>query len=524
MLPAPLSAIRRGRVARTRTTRRAGRMTPAAEPLDFAQFYDSIAPVRRRRQLEEALAAMAAAETFEQWRQAAEAYDQVSGGAEWRAQDDSVYYDAASIRQSMRALRSAREAGDGLLLAELLTEDLYRHLNDFTAAGLYEQALTGTKHLVEEYLQECETSLRWLADWEAPELGRREKLRRFETAYKVFGESALLLSGGATWGFHHLGVVKALFEAELLPPIVSGASTGAMIAAGICARTDDELRALFADPSCLRLDGLRPVSLERALKTGARLDPEHLYEVLLHNCGPWTFAEAYERSGRTLNISVSPTRARQKPRLLTHLTAPDVLIARAAVASSALPGLFPPVVLHKRRPGGEVTEYIPSERWVDGSLHGDLPKQRLSRLHNVNHFIVSQTNPLVLPFMARRAGVGGAIARMFGATVRSQSGVLTDLARRASPAAPVAQLAEQAYALLSQEYTGDIDIHPRLTWKSYRKVVSNPTPEDLAHFIAAGERAVWPQIPKIRDQTRLAATFRACLAKLRRDTPEPPAG
>ncbi|NJN36554.1 MAG: hypothetical protein HC794_05210 [Nitrospiraceae bacterium] len=33
--------------------------------------------------------------------------------------------------------------------------------------------------------------------------------------------------------------------------------------------------------------------------------------------------------------------------------------------------------------------YLDGERWVDGSLHGDLPKQRLSRLHNVNHFIVS---------------------------------------------------------------------------------------------------------------------------------------
>lgn len=460
---------------------------------------------------------MDAATSFDEWHAAASEWDLRSGAAEWRAQDDCSFYDADGLRESLRAIRAARDAADGLKLAAVLTEDLYRHLNDFSAAELYETALTGTKHLVEEYLSECETSLRWLAEWRAPELRLDEKLRRFKTAYDVFGRSALLLSGGATWGFHHLGVVKALFEAELLPHIISGASTGAMIAAGICARTDEELRALFADPSVIRLDGLMPVPLTKTMKTGARLDPEHLYEVLLHNCGGWTFAEAFQRSGRALNISVSPTRARQKPRLLTHLTAPDVLIARAAVASSALPGLFPPVVLHQRAPGGQVVEYVPSERWVDGSLHGDLPKQRLSRLHNVNHFIVSQTNPIVLPFMPRGRGLGAAFAGLVGATVRGQGGVLTDIARRAQPRGPMGQLANQAYAFVNQEYRGDIDIHPRLTWKSYRQVVSNPSREDLRRFISEGERAVWPQVAKIRNQTRLGAAFHECVAKLQGD-------
>jgi TAG lipase/steryl ester hydrolase/phospholipase A2/LPA acyltransferase len=481
-----------------------------------AQSIHVSAAMGSRRKLKSTGAAMEAATSFSEWREAAAEHDACSGAEAWRAEDTSTHYDASSLRESIAQLSSAREADDGLRLAGLLTEDLYRHLNDLASPDLYERAFCGTKHLVERYLTESETSLRWLAEWEAPELARSEKLRRFELAHKVFGRSALLLSGGATWGFHHLGVVKALLEQGLLPHIISGSSTGAMIAAGVCARNEEELHELFAKPEDMRLDGLVPMGAKRSLSAGAWLDPEKLYEVLLHNCGDWTFAEAFARSGRTLNISVSPTRHRQKPRLLTHLTAPDVLIARAAVASSAMPGLFPPVVLHKRGQSGEVVEYIPSERWVDGSLHGDLPKQRLSRLHNVNHFIVSQTNPVLLPFVqhGRKRGMRATVAGLLGATVRGQGGYAADLARRATPSGPVSQIANQAYAFVNQEFSGDIDIHPRLTWESYKKVVSNPTYEDLERFIVEGERAVWPQVSKFQNQTRIGRAFRECVSAL----------
>lgn len=40
---------------------------------------------------------------------------------------------------------------------------------------------------------------------------------------------------------YHLGVVKTLFEHGLLPRIISGASVGAVVAALVCVRTDEEL-------------------------------------------------------------------------------------------------------------------------------------------------------------------------------------------------------------------------------------------------------------------------------------------
>lgn len=62
-----------------------------------------------------------------------------------------------------------------------------------------------------------------------------------------FGASALLLSGGASNAYHHLGVAKCLLEHDLLPRHISGASGGALIGALLCTHTDEELRSLLND-------------------------------------------------------------------------------------------------------------------------------------------------------------------------------------------------------------------------------------------------------------------------------------
>ncbi len=471
----------------------------------------------RRSPLDEADRALDAAQTYAEWQSAAEAHDRLSGAESWRAEEESPFYDAPLLRTDTADLRALRLRGDGLALIRALTDSVYRHQADVGAPELYAEALAGPKRLVSAWLDEADASLRWLAAHPIPGLDAAEKLRRFEQAWKVYGRTALLLSGGATWGFHHLGVVKSLFEADCLPHILSGASTGAMVAGGICCRTDAELADLFAHPEQMRLDGLLSVGARRMLQTGAWLDPEQLKAVLRHNLGDWTFGEAFARSGRALNISVSPTRTRQKPRVLSHLTAPEVLVANAALASSALPGLFPPVELSARGPDG-VRPYSPGERWVDGSLYGDLPKLRLARLHNVNHFIVSQTNPHVAPFgrLRNRRGVAPAVAGAAMSAARSQGVAAAAFARAATPgsAGPLRELADRTYAMVTQDYGGDIDIHPRFRPALLTNLVSNPTPETLRDFIREGERATWPVLARVRDQTRLGRAFRECVGEL----------
>ena len=50
----------------------------------------------------------------------------------------------------------------------------------------------------------------------------------------------------------------------------------------------------------------------------------------------------------------------------------------------------------------------------------------------------------------------------------------------ASITGPLRQMADRAHALMSQDYHGDIDIHPQLDLRWLGKVVVNPTPADLA--------------------------------------------
>ena len=453
------------------------------------------------------------------WRQLAQEVDDLTGGAAWRADDHSAQVDGPRLRADIARMQAQQARGDAAGLAALLQASLNETLGDLTHPQLYDVALCGTKHVVEDYLAAVEAAIDWLAD--APGLPHSQKVALVQTADRVHGRPALLLSGGATLGFYHVGVVKALWQEGLLPEVMCGASMGAMVASGIATRTDAELAELWADPSVLRRIGVRWAGLARARAQGAALDPKVMQETVRHNVGAWTFQEAFARTGRVLNVSVSPTRPGQAPRLLSHLNAPDALICQAALASGAIPVAFPPVTLLARGADGKEVPYLPDEAWIDGSMHGDLPKMRLARLHNVNRFIVSQTNPHVLPFLSLRGqrGLLPSTTRLVARSAWSQSQQAFQIAARLTEPTPLHGWADLAAHVTRQEWSGDIDIHPRFRWQLYRRVFSNPTQEELALFILEGERATWPRLETVRQHTRLSRRLQATLRRL--TTPRP---
>src|SRR3546814_20231642 len=75
----------------------------------------------------------------------------------------------------------------------------------------------------------------------------------------------------------------------------------------------------------------------------------------------------------------------QNGRLLNAITAPNVLIREAVLASCAVPGVFPPVMLMARGEDGARVPYQPDRRWVDGSVTHDIPPRRIERLHGFYH-------------------------------------------------------------------------------------------------------------------------------------------
>ena len=84
----------------------------------------------------------------------------------------------------------------------------------------------------------------------------------------------------------------------------------------------------------------------RLIHDGVCLDIEYLAQNVRKEIGDITFDEAYKRTNRVLNITVSSITAnRSQRRLLNHITAPNTLIWSATAASCAAPGLFKPVSL-----------------------------------------------------------------------------------------------------------------------------------------------------------------------------------
>ncbi|NMT63639.1 patatin-like phospholipase family protein [Marinobacter orientalis] len=471
---------------------------------------------KQRRELEKQLTE---ATSYEQWLAMAGQLDELEGALTWRGEGGCELLHEKLIREHIDAMVNCRKKGDTRGLTRVLQESLYRHLGEIANPDLYAIAWTGTKYLVTEFLDEVERSMNFICDHDMPGVTDQQKLRLFRDAERVYGRPALMLSGGAAFGVYHIGVTRALWQQGLLPDVIAGSSMGAIVAGAICTRNNQELERFFNEPGEIHLDAFRWLEPGRIWRKRHAMDQSHLLHHIHTNIGSISFREATEHSGRTLNISVSPTRTRQKPRLLNSLASPEVLVDSAILASCAVPGIYPPVTLQARdneRGKNGKKPYMPTERWIDGSVHGDLPLMRMARLHNVNRTIVSQANPHVLPFISHHheRGAGASAKQAAASILHAQVATALELTHNRWSSGILRPLLEQAHAMATQTYLGDINVQFPFRPLLYRKVLANPSRKDLEMFIRLGEQATWPRLPMIRDQTRISRTFSNCIARL----------
>jgi len=182
------------------------------------------------------------ATTYDEWYEASQEHDRLSGADRWKEVDRSPYYDYELIRNRLWQIRQARERNDVNKLVFHLHEGLHGNLGNISNPRLYQHSRVGTKRLIENYLSEVSTALNYLCDGNFKEFGLKEKLDFFETTGQAFGQSCLMLSGGAALGLFHIGVARCLWKQNLLPSVISGSSAGSIIASVVGTHNDEALK------------------------------------------------------------------------------------------------------------------------------------------------------------------------------------------------------------------------------------------------------------------------------------------
>jgi NTE family protein len=176
-------------------------------------------------------------------------------------------------------------------------------------------------------------------------------------------KTGLVLSGGGTRGFAHLGVFAALFEKGIKPDIISGVSAGAIVGAFIAGgKTPEEILDIFKKgwvfrytklhipiDGLLKLDGLKEV-IQNEIPVENIEDLEIPFFVGISN----------------LNRGIIQYKNRGS-------------LAKIVLASSSIPILFSPVVIGR-------------DSFVDGGLMDNIPINPIK--NDCEQIIVSNISPV----------------------------------------------------------------------------------------------------------------------------------
>ncbi|KAL1966423.1 hypothetical protein VTN77DRAFT_4565 [Rasamsonia byssochlamydoides] len=474
--------------------------------------------------------------SFDEWRSCACELDELEGNNAWKETFESDEYSPQIVWEHMKQLEDARISCDISRMVFLVRTALSRDLGGMGNSSLYQHAHVGTKNLIDQYINTALDTISTIVDLSGSNRCDLSEMRyildQLLLARQAFGRSAMLFSGGATFGMCHIGVLKALWEARLVPRIVSGASAGSIVAAVFCAHTDDELpevldRFAYGDRAVFEPEGHQESALQKAarfLKYGSFYDICHLERVMRNWLGDMTFQEAYNRTRRILNICISSAGLYELPRLLNYITAPNVLIWSAVAVSCSVPVVFSPSVLMAKDPltGEAVPWHDDRRQWIDGSVDGDVPMTRLAEMFNVNHFIVSQVNPHIVPFLEKEDGPGNDSSRRSWLS-SPWLHTLTSLAREEA-LHRITTMSElgifpngftKAASILSQKYSGDINIFPEIPYTHVPRMLKNPTTEFMLQACLSGERATWPKIARIRNHVAIELALDSAVQTMR---------
>ncbi|KAH7855044.1 hypothetical protein Vadar_020609 [Vaccinium darrowii] len=465
---------------------------------------------------------MRAALTYEEWAHAAKMLDK-----ETPRMNESNLYDEELVRNKLQELRHRRQECSLRDIIFCMRADLVRNLGNMCNPELHKGRLQVPK-LIQDYIDEVLTQLRMVCDSDSEELLLEEKLAFMHETRHAFGRTALLLSGGASLGAFHVGVVKTLVEHKVLPRIVAGSSVGSVMCSVVATRSWPELQSFFEDSwhSLQFFDQMGGIFtvFKRVMTRGALHEIRQLQILLRNLTNNLTFQEAYDMTGRVLGITVCSPRKHEPPRCLNYLTSPHVVIWSAVTASCAFPGLYEAQELMAKDRSGEIVPYHPPfhldpdeasgsspRRWRDGSLEIDLPMMQLKELFNVNHFIVSQANPHIAPLLRTKD-----IVRAYGGNFAAKLAHLVEMEVKhrcnqiLELGFPLGGLAK----LFAQDWEGDVTIVMPATLAQLSKVIQNPSYLELQKSANQGRRCTWEKLSAIKANCGIELALDECVSIL----------
>lgn len=467
--------------------------------------------------------------------------DNLPNAYQWRVNPVDTRYDFRLLEERRRNLYFKRRDGDIPELASYLRHGLFRNMYGISKLSLYDKTYASTKENIHLYVDVTVDSIDTVARSATNETTRDGKLSAQELidnihdAKQTFGHSALMLQGGSIFGLCHLGIVKALLKEDCLPRVIVGTATGALMAALVGIHNREELLALLSgerldlsafaassfeaqkrnaeelaligkDASTSILPNWFNILLrriERLTMEGFLLDPDVLNESIRANVGDVTFAEAYQRTGCILNIVVSPP-TEEIPSLLNHLTVPNVLVRSAAMLSHFTSVVYQksrrPIYLLSKDADGNIETIVisaaPHETILSSQRPGpclarDHPTRRLRQQFNVEHFIICQARPYLAPF------IQPSLPYVRGQDRSWFPRIFTGLLKHSLQIADMfGILPTKVSRILSDErIQGDrFTLVPELNITDWRRMLKNPTKEEVDFWILKGERCVWPSL------------------------------
>jgi TAG lipase/steryl ester hydrolase/phospholipase A2/LPA acyltransferase len=148
---------------------------------------------------------------------------------------------------------------------------------------------------------------------------------------------------------------------------------------------------------------------------------------------------------------------------------------------------------------------------------------RLAELFNVNHFIVSQVNPHVIPFLAKEEEIVAAEAQQDAAAGPGWMSISASLCKgeilhrlqQLADTGFLPNLVTKGRSVLSQRYSGDINIFPKISYADFPRVLSNPTPDFMIGCMLTGQRATWPKLSRIQNHVAIELALDDTIQKLK---------